>query len=136
MYLISDGLARLVAPILPVTADELWQHLPGARAESVHLERFPEVAAIADRDLMGTWQQLLAVRAEVNAALEEKRKNKEIGTSLGARVIITAKGPVAAVLAKHEAELPMLFIVSGVELHAGATDGPDEMAIVVERAGA
>ncbi len=29
MYLIADGLARLLAPILPVTADELWRHLPG-----------------------------------------------------------------------------------------------------------
>ena len=30
MYLICDGLARLLAPILPVTADDLWRHLPGA----------------------------------------------------------------------------------------------------------
>jgi isoleucyl-tRNA synthetase len=35
--LMADGLARLLAPILPVTADELWRHLPGQRArESVH----------------------------------------------------------------------------------------------------
>ena len=31
MYLIADGLARLLAPILPVTADELWRSCP-ARA--------------------------------------------------------------------------------------------------------
>ena len=31
MYIMADGLARLLAPILPVTADELWRVLPGAR---------------------------------------------------------------------------------------------------------
>src|SRR5207237_10589895 len=42
MYTICDGLARLIAPILPVTADTLWQHLPGPRSPSVHLETFPQ----------------------------------------------------------------------------------------------
>src|SRR3954468_15556058 len=36
MYLIADGLTRLLAPILSFTADELWRHLPGKRDESVH----------------------------------------------------------------------------------------------------
>ena len=49
MYLISDGLARLLAPILPVTADDLWRHLPGSRSESVHLEDFPDVERYATR---------------------------------------------------------------------------------------
>ena len=30
MYIMADGLARLLAPILPVTSDELWRHLPAA----------------------------------------------------------------------------------------------------------
>src|SRR5204862_3539152 len=44
MYEMADGLARLLAPILPVTADELWRHLPaaGGREESVHLADFPK----------------------------------------------------------------------------------------------
>ena len=41
MYLIADGLTRLLAPILPVTTEELWRHLPGTREESVHLAEFP-----------------------------------------------------------------------------------------------
>jgi len=70
----------------------------------------------------------------VNAALEAKRKSKEIGTSLGARVTVTASGPIAAILERHRAELPMLFIVSDVALHSGATDGLDTVSVVVERA--
>jgi isoleucyl-tRNA synthetase len=134
MFQMSDGLARLLAPILPVTADELWRNLPGARADSVHLARFPEVATVVDREMMGSWERLLAVRAEVNAALEEKRKAKEIGTSLGARVTIRSRGPIAALLETHRADLPMLFIVSEVELHADVT-GQDEFSVKVERAG-
>jgi isoleucyl-tRNA synthetase len=134
MYLMCDGLARLLAPILPVTADDLWLHLPGPREESVHLARFPEVAELADRELMGRWERLLEVRALVNAALEEKRKSKEIGTSLGARVSLSARGPVAGLLERHLRDLPTLFIVSDVALHAGSADGPDEVQVMVERA--
>ena len=56
------------------------------------------------------------MRETVNAALEQKRKDKVIGTSLGARVVLTAAGPVAALLDAHRADLPMLFIVSDLEL--------------------
>jgi isoleucyl-tRNA synthetase len=73
MYLICDGLARLLAPILPVTADDLWRYLPGTRAESVHLDTFQSVDGFGDSHLADTWAGLLAVRETVNAALEEKR---------------------------------------------------------------
>ena len=134
MYLISDGLARLLAPILPVTADQLWHHLPGPRAASVHLERLPEAATYENATLLSTWDRLLAVREAVNAVLEQKRKDKVIGTSLGARVTIAASGPVAALLDAHRRELPMLFIVSDVVLRLGAHDGQDQIAVEVEKA--
>ena len=134
MYLICEGLAKLLAPILPVTADTLWLHIPGKRSASVHLESFPDVGGLIDRDLMGTWERLLAVREQVNAALEEKRREKVIGTALGARAVITATGPVAAVLEQHRDDLPMLFIVSDVILNIGSTDGADEVRVEIERA--
>ena len=134
MYLICEGLAKLLAPILPVTADTLWLHIPGKRSASVHLESFPDVGGLIDRDLMGTWERLLAVREQVNAALEEKRREKVIGTALGARAVITATGPVAAVLEQHRDDLPMLFIVSDVILNIGSTDGADDVRVEIERA--
>jgi isoleucyl-tRNA synthetase len=134
MYLICDGLARLLAPILPVTADTLWLHLPGKRSPSVHLESFPDVGELADQDLMGTWDRLLTVREQVNAALEEKRRDKVIGTALGARVVITASGPIGAVLQQHLDVLPMLFIVSDVALNVGSADGADTVQVEVDRA--
>jgi isoleucyl-tRNA synthetase len=134
MYTICDGLARLLAPILPVTADDLWRNMPGQRSESVHLEDFPAPDRLIDSALAGTWERLLAVRETVNAALEEKRKDKVIGNSLGARVAITARGPIAALLGSHRQHLPMLFNVSDVGLHLVSTDGADDAQVVVEKA--
>jgi isoleucyl-tRNA synthetase len=134
MYLICEGLARLLAPILPVTADDLWRHLPGPRTASVHLADFPAVDALANRPLLDTWNRLLSVREVVNAALEQKRKDKVIGTSLGARVVIAASGPVGALLKSHRSDLPMLFNVSDVALTVGSIEGADDVRIDVEKA--
>ena len=86
----ADGLARLLAPILPVMADELWRHLPGKRAKN----RFtwpnfpPDVDALSHAELMATWARLLEIRDEVNRALETARQAKIIGNSLGAHVTL------------------------------------------------
>ena len=65
MYIMADGLARLVAPILSFTADEVWRHLPGPRLESVHLATFPstqELGGLVDRELLEQWTKLIALR--------------------------------------------------------------------------
>ena len=93
MYVIADGLARLLAPILSFTADELWQYLPGKRDASVHMAIFPaagELASLADTPLVERWTRLTAVRERVLAAIEPLRKDKKIGSSLQAKVVLSA----------------------------------------------
>jgi isoleucyl-tRNA synthetase len=135
MYLIADGLTRLLAPILPFTADETWRHLPGQRDASVHLAEFParaSIEAMIDPGLTGRWAKLIAVRDDVNRKLETARQAKTIGNSLGARVHLRAGGETAALLAAYQNDLPMLFIVSQVSLETG--DSEDQLAIDVARA--
>jgi isoleucyl-tRNA synthetase len=134
MYVICDGLARLLAPILPVTADDLWRHMPGQRSPSVHLEKFPSVDEWKDPAILEAWERLLDVRETVNAALEAKRKDKVIGNSLGARVTITAAGPIGQLLERHRALLPMLLIVSDLELKTADADAADQVKVEVEKA--
>lgn len=134
MYILVDGLTRLMAPILPFTADEMWRHMPGTRSESVHLELFSEADGYASKDILDRWTRLLSVRDTVNAALEAQRQAKVIGNNLGARVTLTASGPVAAVLDRHRADLATLFIVSELVLTLGSTDGPDTLDLMVEKA--
>ena len=117
MFTIVDGLARLLAPVLSVTMDELWRMLPGEREESVHMALFPrELDQWKDAALLERWSALVAVRDQVNLQLEEKRKDKTIAANLSARVAIEADGETAKLLNDYRDFLPTLFGVSEVEL--------------------
>jgi isoleucyl-tRNA synthetase len=133
MHIMTDGFARLVAPILPVTAEQLWTHMPktDTREESVHLALFPpssDVEALIDRPLLETWKRLLDIRSTVNTALEALRQSKQIGNSLQAKVTLRASGDDLALLQRYQPQLPMLFIVSDVSVE------PGESGVTVDRA--
>jgi isoleucyl-tRNA synthetase len=136
MYLIVDGLARLLAPVLTFTMDEVWRNLPGKRAASVHLDRFPSgLEAWMDTALLDRWSQLRPVRDTVNAALEEKRQQKAITSNLSARVSIAASGALRQLLEDYRDDLPALFGVSQVVLDPAFTAAAEESVEVrVERA--
>jgi len=128
MFTIVDGLARLLAPVLSVTMDELWRLLPGQREESVHMALFPgDLDQWKDAALLERWSALSAVRDQVNLQLEEKRKDKTIAANLSARVVIAAEGETATLLSEYRDFLATLFGVSEVELKAGSS-------VTVERA--
>jgi isoleucyl-tRNA synthetase len=134
MYVMAEGLTRLIAPILSVSAEQLWRHLPGTRDESVHLTMFPspkELSALVDKDLLARWNRLSDLRERVLAQIEPLRKDKRIGSSLQARVVLTTSKDDAPFLEKYRSDLPMLFIVSDVQLRAGDGGTTD---ITIERA--
>ncbi len=132
MYLIADGLARLLAPILPFTMDELWRNLPSEREASVHLTVFPsEFSAWQDEELLDRWMQLITVRDQVNVALEERRKDKTITSNLSARVRVRASGDTARLLVRYRDELPALFGVSDVVVREAAEG---DVQVLVEKA--
>src|SRR5262249_3559157 len=59
LYRIGEAIAQLLSPILPFTADEIWEHLPGSREKSVHLSTFPEGAPPADSaGLIERWHRI------------------------------------------------------------------------------
>jgi isoleucyl-tRNA synthetase len=136
MYTIADGLARLIAPILPVTAEQLWRVLPGAREQSVHMALFPEVGvleAMVTPSLAEDWLRLLTLRDQANVEIERQRKAKVVGTSLAASLVIEAGGPDYELLRRYQADLPMLFIVSDIRLQR--VDGDTAPRFVAEHAG-
>jgi len=127
LHRMAEDLARITAPILPMTADEVWTAVPGHEGDSVHLALFPRADGPAE-DRKG-WSGMLEVRAAVTKALEEARAAKRIASSLEARVEIAAPPAVLAPLREHEAggrvfpgNLANLFIVSAVTLVD--SDGP------------
>jgi isoleucyl-tRNA synthetase len=142
MFMMADGLTRLMAPILSFTADELWRYIPSAREESVHIALFPtadELRALTDGELVSRWQMLIGLREEVLAQIEPLRKNKQIGSSLQAKAVVSATTAELAQLEPYAKQLPMLFIVSEVELRPAPEDVEAHTEarprVTIERAG-
>jgi isoleucyl-tRNA synthetase len=112
-------MVRLMATILSFTAEEVWELLPGAgkRAASVHLTLFPEVEPrYLDENLETKWNRLLEIRGEVSKSLEIARKEKLIGNSLEAAVVLQAPSKLQSFLKENEPLLKDLFIVSQVNI--------------------
>jgi isoleucyl-tRNA synthetase len=139
MYVMADGLTRLLAPILSFTADELWRYLPSRDGESVHLSAFPsaeDLKPLRNQELLGRWSRLTALRERVVAQIEPLRKDKQIGSSLQAKVVLSAGDGDLAFLEAYADQLPMLFIVSEVELRAsnGSSEPRSDTQVEIGRA--
>ncbi|MCM3873457.1 MAG: isoleucine--tRNA ligase [Pyrinomonadaceae bacterium] len=120
LYKIADSLALMLAPILAFTADEIWENLPlaesGQRAASVHLGVFPKANQQTDPAVLSEWERIFEIREDVLRALEESRTAKLIGSSLEARVEISAAGGAYELLERYKDQLRYIFIVSEVEV--------------------
>jgi isoleucyl-tRNA synthetase len=130
IYKITDALARLTAPILSFTADEVYQSLPHTHG-SVHLTLFPTPESLAPTahtsQLIADWENLLVARNVVLQQLEGMRANKEIGKALeaelNARFDLEKANASTLTLKRYENSLAELFglsrvtVKSVVELH-------------------
>jgi isoleucyl-tRNA synthetase len=122
LFEIVVAMTKLMAPVLSFTAEEIWRILaaqPAGRlgVSSVHLSAFPEVQPQwQDADLAQRWEQLLEVRVAAQAALEDQRREKVIGSSLEADIQIHANPEKYEFLKRYETDLSTLLIVSRVEL--------------------
>ena len=117
MFFIVDGVARLLAPILPFMTEEAWRNLPGQREPSVHLSVFPSDFVTWRNDaLLHQWDQLRKVRDEVNVKLENERQAKTISSNLSARVDLEFEDKGLAFLNQYRDFLPTLFGVSDVRV--------------------
>ncbi len=87
--LILDMLLKWFAPILSFTTEEIYQILNQGKNSSIHLETFPNIPQEwKNEKLFQKWDQLKILRNVVNAAIEVKRSNKDIGSNLEADVQI------------------------------------------------
>ncbi len=107
LYTIANTLIRLIAPILPFTAEEAWQFLPGS-AGSVHLQTLLEPAPCAIDE--GWWDRFFDLRERVNTLLDAAKKEGTIKSSIAAKVVVPADAGLAV-----DAELAQLLIVAAVE---------------------
>ena len=126
-----EDLAKSIAPVLCHMAEDIWQFMPyetGTQSvfEAGWLTIDPQWAK---PELADTWNQLRALRDEVNKVLEQARSAKDIGSSLEAKALIyvadaqlkaqlEAMNPSNAMAAGslHVDEVRYLLLVSQVEI--------------------
>jgi isoleucyl-tRNA synthetase len=112
LYYIAESFVRWIAPILSFTADEIWQHLPGKRPDSVFLDDwYTQFPKLADSD-NNAWQKIIAVRDESSKVLERLRSDGLIGSSLDAEVSIYCNNEISNALASLDDELRFVLITS------------------------
>ncbi|KAK4797451.1 hypothetical protein SAY86_029777 [Trapa natans] len=127
------SIARVIAPILPHLAEDVWQNLPfqytledGSTARFVFDARWPpsnEELLSLSPDEINFWGIILELRTEVNKVLEIARGGKLIGSSLDAKVsLYTSDKNLASQLynmciATNDADsLHRIFITSQAEI--------------------
>ena len=130
MSLIVDAMAKLFAPILAFTCDEIWQSMPhreGDDVRNVLLNQMPEnfEGYCLDEAAMEKWATVMKLRQDVNGILEKARADKRIGKALEAHVSLSTENE-ALKAACEGVNLAEIFIVSSCDFEAvaeGSTEG-------------
>jgi isoleucyl-tRNA synthetase len=126
LWHVTHALLRLMAPALSFTAEEAWQILSGEREGSI-FEQIWHV--LPDHGLaqatIDSWGNVRRFREVVMRKLEEKRAQKQIGSSLAAELDILASGPLYDDLTRLGDDLRFVLITSRASLRR-ADGTPDE----------
>ena len=122
LYRIVDALAKLFAPILAFTCDEIWQAMPHAAGDdtrNILLNQMPTDCAeyALDADAMAKWATVMKLRADVNGVLELARNEKRIGKALEAHVSLSTEDDALREACK-DVNLAEVCIVSSCDWEA------------------
>ena len=134
IYRILDALVRMIAPILCFTADEIWHAMPHQEGDDLRNVLFNDMPSydeslVFDEAAMIKWEKIIAVRDDVNKALEQARGAKLIGKPLEAKVVITASDAGKEFLDGCGQDLAKLCIVSAVSVQSGEGEGDEYEAL-------
>ena len=116
-YYLTDGLARLWAPILSYTMEEVYSFFK-PEADSVLLESMPSPLAVNDSEaIKQKWEQYLLVRSDLLKALEVAKSEGYIKKALECKLYYSPKPEYADCLqglSNHD--LAQLVIASDFEV--------------------
>ncbi|MGT2784459.1 isoleucine--tRNA ligase [Streptococcus merionis] len=139
-YDILVKLTKLLTPILPHTAEEIWSYLEHEAEDFVQLAEMPVAETFEKQEtILAQWADFMDLRGQAQKALEEARNVKVIGKSLEAHLTIYATPEVKALLSSLESDVALLLIVSQLSI-ADFAEAPkdalafDGVAFTVERA--
>lgn len=123
-YDILVKLTKLLTPILPHTAEEIWSYLEHEEEEFVQLAEMPVVQTFSGQEeILEEWSAFMTLRTQAQKALEEARNAKVIGKSLEAHLTIYASQEVKTLLTALNSDIALLMIVSQLTI-ADEADKP------------
>ena len=112
-YDILVKITKLLTPILPHTAEEIWSYLEFEPEDYVQLSELPEAEVFEGQDnILEEWDAFMTLRNQAQKALEEARNTKVIGKSLEAHLTIYASEEVRTLLTALDSDIAQLLIVS------------------------
>ncbi len=128
-----ENLAKAIAPVLCHMAEDIWQSLPyDTGYKSVFQSGWVEIqeqwrVGANGHSPLQLWDTIRNLRDEVNKVMEEARKDKAIGSSLDAKVLLylgdtelkdklASLNPSNSLNAKSVDELRYFFLASQVDL--------------------
>lgn len=124
IYKILSAISRLISPIIPFTAEEIWSYIPHTDDDntiSIALNDMPCKSGLEFSDeFKNKWTLISALREDAKKALEIKRVEKIIGASLEAKleIICNTDEKYEEVKALSD-ELAKIIIVSHVSVLKG-----------------
>ncbi|HGC8713335.1 TPA: isoleucine--tRNA ligase [Streptococcus agalactiae] len=123
-YDILVKLTKLLTPILPHTAEEIWSYLEHEEEEFVQLAEMPVAQTFSGQEeILEEWSAFMTLRTQAQKALEEARNAKVIGKSLEAHLTIYASQEVKTLLTALNSDIALLMIVSQLTI-ADEADKP------------
>ncbi|MBB1062352.1 isoleucine--tRNA ligase [Limosilactobacillus fastidiosus] len=124
-YDILVTMVKLLTPILPHTAEEVWSYM-NEPEDFVQLTEIPEVRHFDGEDgLLDKWSEFMEVRSHVLKSLEEARNVKMIGKSLEAQIDLYVNDHNKELLESLNEDVQLLFGVSKLVLHSLDEAGED-----------
>ena len=126
LHILFDFLSKWFSPIISFTSEEAWQSRHQDNSTSILSQIITEKDfTYSYSNLEKSFDELKRVRKSVTAALEIKRNEKLIGSSLQAKAIIYIPSEIKQILSTLD--LAEMCIVSGVEIKDIAEKTPSSM---------
>ena len=149
IYEVLNALARVIAPILVFTAEEIWQNMPKEEKDKsvsgVHLLSWPQMNPVfaqddlfaRKKDIFEELKTIIGLVSEANEKLEEMRGRGEIGSSFDAKINLltnneirykyleSLKGDLAEIFKVSEVEIKLDHNLPNLDKHIRAISSPD-----------